>query len=223
MDIEANRVGKDFISIAKYWLNNGIIDEAGEHTFKYEGFQFPIKSEIQLHVVDYAVTQNYLVNAFYMNIYGSRYINFKIGVTLDFGQQDFNRFYMDVVNVVRHELEHYFDDIEGRRKGDQGYNPEDVLNYNLSIEDKFESTAKYLQSYSEQIPFIKGFVLQCKKTGVNFFDKIRLYVHEELFSDDKYNEDLIKSTIGYRKAEEIENRIVDMYMKKYNEIYGAGI
>jgi len=206
--------------ITKEYLNG----YSSTDNLNYDGIKTNLLYTIKMEVIDTYINPPYLIEAKYvrreMQLSNKitifiREITVNIKFSPSFDHNIYNDFYMDAVNVIRHELQHYADDLNGLLK--PKYSQEGLRSKDIKIQ--FESMAQYLIDQSEQVPFIKGFMLQSKKRNVPINDNITQFIHEQLFSNNNKEEQLIKKTVGETMAEHVERQIVDIYLKRIKEIF----
>jgi len=232
MDMAANRIANRILFSVKKWYDDGKLREPNIYmastTFKYDGFPVPVKSTIKIEVVDEYMVPPFYVNASYQSRldlssplrYVDNQINFDIVVSIYFGPKQYNDFYMRTVGVVRHELEHYSDDMAGKlHDGKQDYDPQSLIQENQSLERRFENTAQYLFSKVEQVPFIRGVMIQCKKEGKSLEGTLREFIQSQLFSPNPKMEEKIRSAVGDLKAKHVEDMMTNLYLQRAEEIF----
>jgi hypothetical protein len=206
--------------ITKEYLNN----YSSKENLNYDGIKTNLAYIIKIEVIDAYMNPPYLIEAEYtiserkfgnIVLEAIREITISIKFSPSFDYNSYNDFYMNAVNVIRHELQHYADDLNGILSPQ--YSIEGLRSKDIKI--KFESMAQYLIDQTEQVPFIKGFMLQSKKRNVPINDNITQFIHEQLFSNNKREEQLIRKTVGETMAEHVERQIVDIYLKRIKEIF----
>ena len=203
LDVITNTLAKEISSKVRRLEEQGKITKeylngySSKENLNYDGIKTNLAYIIKIEVIDAYMNPPYLIEAEYIRSerkFGDivleviREITVSIKFSPSFDYNSYNDFYMNAVNVIRHELQHYADDLN------------DILIPQYSIEGlrskdikiKFESMVQYLIDQTEQIPFIKGFMLQSKKRNVPINDNITQFIHEQLFSSKKIEEEKLK-------------------------------
>ncbi len=230
LDVITNTLAKEISSKVRRLEEQGKITKeylngySSTDNLNYDGIKTNLFYTIKMEVIDTYINPPYLIEAEYvrreMKLSNKitifiREITVNIKFSSSFDHNSYNDFYMDTVNVIRHELQHYADDLNGFLK--PKYSQEGLRSKDIKIQ--FESMAQYLIDQSEQVPFVKGFMLQSKKRNMPVSDSITQFVHAQLFSNNKKEEELIRRTVGETMAEHVEQQIVDIYLKRIKEIF----
>ena len=188
---------------------------------EYDGINTRLAYTVDLEIVNKYMHPPFLVNAEYrrterIDSSVTREIIVFAKIGLSFSDYSFNDFYMMSVNAIRHELEHYNDDINENLSSPQ-YSPEGLSSDDINI--AFQSMAQYLLDKAEQIPFIKGFMLSSKKQNLPVSEQLKNFVHDQLFSNNKRREEQIRKIVGETMAEHVERQIIDLYLKRTQELF----
>jgi len=230
LDIITNTLAKEISSKIRRFEEQGKITAAylnnyyTKENLKYDGIKTDLLYIVKIEVVNEYMNPPYLIEAEYVRnerkfgdiaIEVIREITVSIKFSPSFDYSSHNDFYMDAVNVIRHELQHYTDDLD--KIISPKYSIEGLRSKDIKI--RFESMAQYLIDQSELVPFIKGFMLQSKKRNVQINDNLIKFIHEQLFSNNKTEEKIIKKTVGETMAEHVERQIIDIYLLKIKEMF----
>ena len=237
LDMATNILSRKLLQAVIKLTDQGRLNQRGnwiiETNAKYKGFGDEIKIVIHLNVVEKYMIPPFSINAQYSSLNLSPYAllttntedishNKKLEIWMNFSILFSKKFYNDlygyIVNAIRHELEHMKQDEERMvRKHPKDYDA-NTLTTEKDLIKSFDERSKYLSSAFEQEPWIRGFMLQCKKEKVSLGDALIDFIHQTLFLNDTETEKRIKNVVGL-KAEHIEQILYKLYMDRAKKIF----
>jgi hypothetical protein len=144
-------------------------------------------------------------------------------ISTDFSEQDYDDYYIDLVNAVRHELAHT-DQFIQKRLENPNYNLDELRNPS-SPKSKLDQNIKYLSQKMEEEAFIRGFMLESKKKGTDLRPALIKYIDSQLgFDDDKYIKELVmflrsRVDVIYEMMNSVRNKLINSYIARAEHIY----
>lgn len=235
IDLATNKIANKILSIVMHlYKENRLFTQDHRDAsidIKYEDFKDILKVTINLDILRASAQRPFLIEAQYSSIQPSvfltifspftesfdRRMDINIKISQNFSNKFFNDFYKEAVMVIRHELQHMIQDQERmpllyRRDYDiQKLEEPDPVK-------RFNEISKYLSSRFEQEPFIRGFMLFCKKEKLSVIETIKSFIHDTLFTKNPVIERTIKDKYGLQ-AEHIENLLTNLYIQRAKEIF----
>lgn len=204
-----------------------------EKEARYPGIGTPINVIIRITTLTNRTDPPFDINALYSSIQPDPYevlanptgvksknrqIEIFINIAPNFSHKSFNDFYMQTVVALRHELTHLIQDQKGMpiEFPNKGYDIEKMKEKDPL--KRFTETRNYLTSLFEQEPFIRGFMLSCKKQGIPILPTLQKFIHEQLFTNNIAVEKEIKRVHGL-EADHAEPMLMKLYQDRIQEMF----
>ena len=203
-----------------------------ETTLKYVGFETSIDARINMDIVEGDYNPSFFMRAEYNSVQPSeeeirqnpniissnRIIEVFLIIYHNFSPKDFNDFYMRSVFAFRHELQHMVQDQNKMFQNNElDYNPSFLASEKDPVR-RFNEVGRYLASIFEQEPFIRGFMMRCKKKKEPILPALKNYIRHNLFTTNTGEEQRIKDEYGLQ-ADQIEHSLIDLYIRRAREIF----
>lgn len=145
-----------------------------------------------------------------------------VGLTFctDISNAQYNSIYLNLIDAIRHELQHMVDDDKNIPMTTQDYqqdNPEELYSMEPSI--SFNKYAEYILSRMEQKAYVRALMLKAKKMHVPIEDLIKEVLRRELFKGSAIYERKTRNYYGNsfvnNKVDLIFNTLMDHAIKTF--------
>lgn len=137
-------------------------------------------------------------------------VELSIKISNNFNQNDFKSFYMLLFSVVRHEVQHVYDNLKDK--------PEEKVNFSYSdLVGKIGAISKEILSDRELNPYIRGFMLRSKRERRSFVDVVTEYVNMSFYGKDK---NILMGYPVYSELKKIEDKTIFKIIEEAKKIYG---
>lgn len=168
-------------------------------------------SDVNIVIENLNIAQDFILGGIYWDFNNT--LNLSLQISNRFSNKSFERLYMEMYDVVRHEIRHLYDDSRGKNISSPRQNKR------VDMVENVRNASTFILSEAELVSYIDGMVLRAKKNHVPFSNLVVETVNK-VFSikAGDYKNNSIPMAIS-SQIQQIENHTIQAIIQKARSHY----